>query len=144
LPVEGEGFEQSPFLSPDGKWLAYVATKTRREEVCLRRLDGSGTSWQLSSRGAGGVRWGRPGELFFVTGEMLTRVPLDASGTPGQPQELFEAPPSPTEPTYRDYDYDPRTDRFLFTRPPRGTGERREIALSLGWAGRLGTGTNKN
>ncbi len=147
LPVEGEGFEQAPFPSPDGKWLAYVATKTRREEVCLRRLDGSGASWQLSSRGAGGVRWGRTGELFFVTGEILSRVPLGMSGgalTPGQPQELFEAPPSPTEATYRDYDYDPRTDRFLFTRPPRGAGERREVALSLGWAGRLGTGTKKN
>jgi len=141
LTVEGEGFELAPMPSPDGKWLTYVATKTRREEVCLRRLDGSGASWQLSSRGAGGVRWGRDtGEVFLVTGEILCRVPLVASGgtlTPGQPEELFEVPPSPTEATFRDYDYDRRTDRFLFTRSPRGTGERREIALSLGWAGRL-------
>ncbi|HET9298472.1 MAG TPA: protein kinase [Candidatus Polarisedimenticolaceae bacterium] len=144
---EGTSTEQGPVASPDGKWLAYVTTKTRREEVCVRRLDGSGASWQLSSKGAGGVRWGREDEVFLVTGEILCSVPLGVSGgtlAPGQPEELFEAPPSPTEATYRDYDYDRRTDRFLFTRPPRGTAERREIALSLGWAGKLGTGTNKN
>ena len=28
-------------------------------------------------------------------------------------------------------------DRFLFTRPPKGAAERREIAVSLGWARRL-------
>jgi serine/threonine protein kinase len=142
LPVEGDGYEQAPWPSPDGKWLAYLSTRTRREEACVRRFDGSGGSWQLSTRGAGGVRWGRDaGEVLFVAGEMLRSVPLAPRGdalSPGQPQELFEVPPSPTEASYRDYDYDRRTDRFLFTRPPRGASERREVALSLGWAGRLG------
>ena len=55
----------------------------------------------------------------------------------GQPEPMFEAPPSPTEPTYRDYDYDRVHDRFLVTRPPAGVSERREIALSLGWTSRL-------
>jgi hypothetical protein len=50
---------------------------------------------------------------------------------------VFEVPPSPTEIFYREYDYDPTGDRFLFTRPPRGIADRREIALSLGWAKRL-------
>jgi hypothetical protein len=52
----------------------------------------------------------------------------------GQPEALFEVPPTPMDSAYRDYDYDPVHDRFLFTRPPRGVSERREIALSLGWA----------
>jgi hypothetical protein len=141
LPAEGDGYEQGGAPSPDGKWMAYLSTKTRREEACLRRMDGRGGSWQLSTKGAGGIRWGRDsGELFFVTGEMLRSVTVGARGdtlSPGQPQDLFEVPPSPTEASYRDYDYDRRSDRFLFTRPPRGTSERREIALSLGWAGRL-------
>ena len=123
-------------ISPDGRWLAYVTNKTRREEVCIRRLGASGGSWQVSSRGAGGVRWGREGrELFFVQGEILVRVPVEVRGdelSVGQPQELFEVPPSPMESSFRDYDYDPVGDRFLFTRPPRGMIERREIALSLG------------
>ena len=54
-----------------------------------------------------------------------------------QAESLFEVPPTPIESSFRDYDYDAATDRFLFTRPPRGAAERREIALSLGWAKRL-------
>jgi dipeptidyl aminopeptidase/acylaminoacyl peptidase len=141
LAAEGDGYEQAGRLSPDGRWLAYVSIKTRREEVCVRRLDGRGGSWQVSSKGAGGVRWGRDGrELYFVTGEMLYRAPIEVRGdelTVGQPEELFEMPPSPTETSFRDYVYDARSDRFLVTRPPRGFAEPREIALSLDWAARL-------
>ncbi|HET6373763.1 MAG TPA: hypothetical protein VFG76_10670, partial [Candidatus Polarisedimenticolia bacterium] len=141
LKAEGEGYEMAGALSPDGKWIAYVTNKTGREEICLRRLDGSGASWQLSNDRSGGVRWGRDGrELFFVTGERLTRVALTARGNDlsiGQPEPLFDVPPSPLESTIREYDYDSIHDRFLFTRPPRGVGERREIALSLAWATRL-------
>jgi hypothetical protein len=69
------------------------------------------------------------------------RVSITARGDDlsiGQPEPLFEVPPTPTEEAFRDHDYDPIGDRFLFTRPPRGVADRREIALSLGWAKRLG------
>src|SRR5262249_6445699 len=67
ISAEGEGYELAGAVSPDGRWLAYISNKTRREEVCVRRL-GGGASWQVSTGGdAGGVRWGRDGrELFFV------------------------------------------------------------------------------
>ncbi len=142
LAAEGDGYEQAGMVSPDGRWVAYISNKTRREEVCVRRLGGSGGSWQVSTRGGGGVRWGREGrELFFVSGEILQRVSVTMRGDElslGQPEPLFEVPPSPTESSFRDYDYDPAGDRFLFTRPPRGVAERREIAVSLRWAQRLG------
>ena len=140
---EGEGYEMAARASPDGRWLAYITTKIRREEVCMRRLDGSGASWQLSTGRGGGPRWGRDGrELFLVTGETLMRVSITARGDDlsiGQPEALFEVPPTPNEEAFRDHDYDPIGDRFLFTRPPRGVADRREIALSLGWAKRLKT-----
>ena len=78
--------------------------------------------------------------MFFVTGEQLKSVSIatrDGELSVGQPITLFEVPPSPTEQTFRDYDYDPIGDRFVFTRPPKGVAERREIAVSLGWANRL-------
>jgi Tol biopolymer transport system component len=141
LVAEGEGFEEGGKLSPDGRWIAYVSMKTSRMEVCVRRLDGRGGSWQLSTNGGAGVRWGRDGrEIFFVTGERLVRVSIEVHGDDlivGPAQALFEVPPSPTAIAFRDYDYDPRGDRFLFTRPPRALAEPREIAVSLGWAGRL-------
>ncbi len=142
IPGEAEGYEMAGVLDPGGRWLAYVTNRTHREEVCLRRLDGSGASWQISSTQGAGPRWGREGrELFFVTRETLMRIPLSFHDgeevSVGQPEPLFEVPPTMLESTLRDYDYDRVHDRFLFMRPPRGVGERREIALSLGWAGRL-------
>jgi hypothetical protein len=135
--------EQAGVVSPDGRWLAYVSNRTRREEVYVRSFDGTGGRWQVSTGGGGGVRWGRDSrELFFVEqgGERLVRVPLEARGAElvvGQPEPLFESTFTPTEPTFRDYDYDRLHDRFLFTRPPVGVNERRELALSLGWTSRL-------
>lgn len=131
-----------------------LTNKTRREEACLRRLDRSSGSWQVSTGGAGGVRWGRDGrELFMVTGETLMRAPIDARGddlSVGQPEALFEVPPSPTEISFRDYDYDPVSDRFLFTRPPQRSsrtgraavdGARPSAARSrCRWTGRSGWG----
>jgi len=138
-----ERYEQAGVISPDGRWIAYVSNRTRREEVYVSALGGAGGRWQVSTRGGGGVRWGRDSrELFFFEqgSEMLMRVPLEVRGTElivGQPTPLFQGPPSPTEPTYRDYDYDRTHDRFLFTRAPGGAGEERELALSLGWTFRL-------
>jgi len=135
--------EQAGTVSPDGRWLAYLSSRTRREEVYVCAFDGGGGQWQVSTRGGGGVRWGRDSsELFFVEqgSDHMMRVPLEIRGAEvavGQPEPLFEAPLSPTEPTYRDMDYDPVHDRFLFTRPPVGVNERREIALSLRWTSRL-------
>ncbi len=138
-----ERYEQAGVVSPDGRWIAYVSNRTRREEVYVAAFGGAGGRWQVSTRGGGGVRWGRDSrELFYVEQgtELLMRVPLEVRGTElvvGQSRPLFEAPPTPIEATYRDYDYDRAHDRFLFTRPPGGVTENREIALSLGWTNRL-------
>ena len=134
-------YETAGRLSPDGQWMAYITNRTGREEVFVRRTDGASGQWQVSTHGAGGVRWGRDGtEIFFVEDEMLKSVRLLPRGNDlgvGAVTTLFEVPASPVEPTLRDFDYDPRSDRFLFTRPPAGTDERREIALSIGWGRRL-------
>ncbi len=136
-----QSYELAGILSPDGQWLAYVSNRTGRDEVFLRRRDRASGLWQVSTRGGTGVRWGRAGgELFFIEEEMLKSVKVTVKGDElvlGQPITLFEVPSCPSEPAFRDYSYDPRTDRFLFTRPPAGTDERREIALSIGWGARI-------
>ena len=135
--------EQAGAVSPDGRWLAFVSNRTRREEVYVCAFEGAGSQWQVSTKGGGSVRWGRDSsELFFIEqgSERLMRVLLQVRGAElliGQPEPTFGAPLSPAEPTFGDMDYDPKRDSFLFTRPPTGTNERREIALSLGWTSRL-------
>ena len=141
--------EQAGVVSPDGRWLAYVSNRTGREEVYVRPFVGVGGRWQVSTHGGGGVRWGRDShELFFVEQgrERVMRVTLEVQGAElvvGQPVPLFEATPTPTEPTYRDFDYDRTNDRFLFTRPPAGVSERRGLELSLGWTARLAAKTRR-
>ncbi len=135
--------EMAGMVSPDGRWLAYVSNRTRREEVYVRAMDGSGGRWQVSTGGGGGIRWGREGrELFYVHRERLMRVPVRAMGNDlvlGQAEPVADLPSSTFENTFRDYDYDRVHDRFLVTRSPSGVHEQREIALSLGWSARLGT-----
>jgi hypothetical protein len=114
---------------------------TGHEAVYIRRVDGIGGVVQVSTRGGGGMRWGRDGaELFFVEGEILRSVRVTHAGDEVRvsvPKPLFEVPPSPIQAQIRDHSYDPHTDRFYFLRPREGTDERREIALSIGWAAHL-------
>jgi len=78
--------------------------------------------------------------LLFVEDRMLKSVGVTVGAdelTLGRPVALFGVPSSFIENTFGDYSYDPRSDRFLFTRPPEGSDERREIALSIGWGRRI-------
>ena len=162
LPADpgNERNEQAGVVSPDGRWLAYVSNRTRREEVYVRSFDGTGGRWQVSTGGGGGVRWGRDSrELFFVEqgGERLARVPLEVRGADlviGQPEPLFEATPDadgadvprfrlrpparslPLHPPARRHERAPRAgalDRLDLA--PRGEDARakgREVTLSPG------------
>ena len=93
--------------------------------------------------GGGGAHWGRGGrELFFVEDETLKSVSMSVSPsgsgvTVGKPVTLFPAPSTLELAAVRGYSYDPHSDRFLFTKPPAGTDELREIAVSIGWGRRL-------
>jgi hypothetical protein len=131
-----EGFEEGGKLSSDGRWIAYVSTKTGRMEVCVRAWTVAEEGWQLSANGgaaSAGACDGR--EIFFVTGERLVRVSIEVRGddlTVGPAQALSRYPPSPTAIAFRDYDYDHRGDRFLFTRrlgPSRSRARSRSLWL---------------
>jgi serine/threonine-protein kinase len=66
--------ERAPRLSPDGRWLAFVANRKGREEVFVRPypVDGSGAEWQVSDAGGTEPVWARSGrELFFKSSESL-------------------------------------------------------------------------
>ena len=57
--------EQSPTISPDGKLIAYVTTKTGRDEVYVQRITGGGEV-QVSVSGGAEPVWSKEGgELFY-------------------------------------------------------------------------------
>ena len=64
--------EQSPRISADGRWVAYLSDETGRQEVYVRPLQGAGAKWQVSDDGGASPVWSADGhELFFLQGQTL-------------------------------------------------------------------------
>ena len=62
----------SPSLSPDGRWLAYAANESGRNEVYVRPYPGPGGRWQVSLDGGTEPIWSpRGGEIFYRNGDAM-------------------------------------------------------------------------
>jgi WD40-like Beta Propeller Repeat len=59
--------ESQPMFSPDGRWIAYMADETGRNEVYVRPFPGPGGKWQISIDGGEQPTWSRSkNELFYI------------------------------------------------------------------------------
>ena len=85
--------ERLPALSPDGRWLAYVADNTGRDEVYLRPFPGVNEAlWMVSPHGGTTPPWSPDGrELFYREGESVKAVAVVArpSLALSRPELLF-------------------------------------------------------
>jgi len=80
--------ERSPTVSPDGRWIAYVADTSGRDEIYATQLDRARETLQLTTAGASEPLWTREG-LFYREGErMMARAFV--KGAPGEPRLAFE------------------------------------------------------
>jgi serine/threonine-protein kinase len=76
-PSAGESDGQ---FSPDGKWIAYQAAVSSRQEIFVSPFPGPGPRRQVSTEGGSEPLWSRDGrELFFQNGARLMGVTV----TPG-------------------------------------------------------------
>jgi hypothetical protein len=65
----------SAALSPDGRWLAYIANTTGTDELWVRRYPSLDTAVRISPNGATEPVWAKDGrELFYLEGDKLMRV----------------------------------------------------------------------
>jgi Tol biopolymer transport system component len=115
--------EQSPQLSPDGRWLAYSSDETGNREIYVQSFSGEGklgADKRIVSTGGGKLPvWRRDGnELFFIAADgqmMATSVKTD--GTEFQfeaPKPLFKTRMFASEgANFREYDVSPDGQRFL-------------------------------
>lgn len=85
--------ESEPAVSTDGRWIAYVADDTGRNEVFVRRYPLQGPRIQASRDGGEEPAWSRDAnELYFRNGAGLFAVRLTGTADdPGltEPQQLF-------------------------------------------------------
>jgi serine/threonine protein kinase len=87
-------FEAMPQVSPNGNYVAYVSRESGRREVYVKKLDGSGGKWQISTENAENPRWNGAGdELFYLTTDnriMAVTVNTGENFEAGNPVELFQ------------------------------------------------------
>jgi Tol biopolymer transport system component len=95
--LETEFNELQPAFSPDGQWIAYTSDESGRQEVYVRRFEGSPASAgaiRISEDGGAHPKWRRDGrELFYLTPDRrLMSVAIETSLRfhAGRPQPLFQ------------------------------------------------------
>ncbi|MEE8147578.1 MAG: hypothetical protein V3T24_08245, partial [Longimicrobiales bacterium] len=131
VPLVATDFaENSPALSPDGRWLAYTSDESGQDEVYVRPFPDVNTGrWLVSNGGGITPLWAHSGrELFFLTsdgGFMAAHVETTPSFRVTETERLFELPPGTSEGLAAGW-YDVTTDdqRFLMARVPQAeTGD---------------------
>ena len=96
--------ERNAAISPDGHWIVFESTESRRAEIYVRPFpDVNSGRWQVSTAGGRTPLWSRDGrELFFVSpDDVVMRVPIEAaaswrSGVPSPfvQNRYFHQPPA--------------------------------------------------
>lgn len=110
--------EESPMVSPDGRWMAYHSDESGQYEVYLCPFPDCRGKSQVSTDGGTEPRWNPNGrELFYRSDDRMMVVTVETHTRPslGQPRFLFERR-SP----YGEYDVAPDGQRFVIGRGQRG------------------------
>jgi serine/threonine protein kinase len=81
-------------VSPNGQYVAYVSRESGRREVYVRKLDGTGGKWQISTTVADNPRWNGTGtELYYLTRDseiMAVKVSTRGNFEAENPVKLFD------------------------------------------------------
>jgi TolB protein len=114
--LDSSADEQSPAISRDGQWVAYVSNESGRNEILVRPLADPNRWWQVSGDGGEEPVWARDGsELFFRNGAAMLAVAFRAGAASpfGKPALLFEGEFETDIPGTRAYDVSRDAKRFL-------------------------------
>ena len=67
--------ENTPSLSPDGRWLAYASVESGQYEVYVRPFPGPGGRSQISVNGGFNPKWAHSGrEIFYLASDAVFNV----------------------------------------------------------------------
>jgi serine/threonine-protein kinase len=132
--------ERAPRFSRDGRWIAYVANSTGRDEVYLRPYPGPGASTPVSTSGGAEPAWSRDGrELFYRAGNQMFGVSVNTVGTLalGEPRVLFDRPFEREGLGVANYDV-AADGRFIMVAAPQSDGSSSaDLAVVENWVREL-------
>ncbi len=134
IVLETPASEQTPDLSPNGRWLAYVSDEAPDVQVFVQAYPGPGGKWQVSTPGGVGPRWSPDGkELFYRYKNALYAVKVDEStGTfkASRPEVVLEGMPTAS----LTYDYDVLDSRrFLVVEAAGDDSAPAGVTLVVNW-----------
>jgi hypothetical protein len=92
--LETPSNEESPAISPDGRWIAYTSDESGINEIYLRRYPEGDARAQVSVGGGNSPRWTRRGdEIYYLKGDTLRTVSVGPGPHPalGLPRAFFAA-----------------------------------------------------
>jgi serine/threonine-protein kinase len=145
MPLEGERkaqpflissfSENTPMISPNGRWLAYTSNESGGIQVYVRTFpDVSGGRWQASTEGGQEPVWSRDGrELFYRSRDnkiVSVSVKTDPVFELGTRKILFEDVYLKRY-QHSNYDVHPDNNRFLMIKP--STIKLAEMFVVLNW-----------
>ncbi|MHC4225510.1 MAG: TolB family protein, partial [Planctomycetota bacterium] len=134
LPVERS--PRFPRISPDGKWLAYVAEERKRLEVFVRPYPALDREEKLSTDGGGEPVWSKikgRNELFYRRPDgALLAVTFDSEPEfqAHRPEELFTNQYDPEPGGHQHYDVSNDGNLFLMIRNERMTPHRINVVAN--------------
>ena len=142
--IQTDADERGGMISPDGKWLAYIANSSGPFEVYLQPFPGPGPRSQVSTKGGAQLRWRSDGrELFYIALDgKLMAVPIQAAAdgrsvTVGTPIALFTTRVGRVINCCPNVEYVPSADgqRFLMNTVVQDAGGA-PIRIILNWKAR--------
>ena len=124
----------SPSLSPDGRWLAYAANESGRNEVYVRPYPGPGGRWQVSLDGGTEPIWSpKGGEIFYRSGDAMmtaavrTQPGFEVTGR----TKLFTGQYGAAG--FRDHNYSVIPDGNTFAMLQGVVGAQQALVVTLNW-----------
>jgi serine/threonine-protein kinase len=129
-------------LSPDGAWLAFVASDERGSEVFVQRFSEGGARFQISQGGGLKPQWSQDGtELYFrAYGNrfLAAKITTEPTIVVGAPRQLFEDIYEPgIYIPMPNYSVHPAGEKIVMVKPDPEFGKATEIRLVLDWFAEL-------
>ncbi len=126
--ITARGSQNGPAMSPDGKWLLYASSETKRFEIYLQPYPALDRKVQVSPDGGTTPQWSPDGRtIYYRNGAKLLSMSFDpVSGSAGSPSLVHEAT------DLRNYQADDRRDVSRLSTFP-DTGIHRELQLIVNW-----------
>jgi serine/threonine-protein kinase len=110
-------YEESPRISPDGRWITYTTDESGTYEVVVQPFPGPGPRVQVSTNGGAEPVWSRDGRrLFYRNGRRVVAATLTTSPQLGvaSRSELFDDAFLPATSPHANYDVSPDGSHLLF------------------------------